>query len=354
VHLALGLHERGWDVTVVTFYEDGALGGELRDAGVPLVPVGKSGRWDVLSFGVRLVAELRRRRPQVLHGVLDVPNLIAALAVLLLPGTRLVWGVRGSQRDRRYYDRLHALTLSLERLVSWRCDLLVVNSRAGARHVEALGWRPRRVVVVPNGIEDAAGGDGDRHGGRADLGLAPADVAVGVVGRLDPIKGHEDLLRALPAVLSAQPATRLVVIGDGPEAERRRLRALAAELGVADRVVWAGQRQDMAQVYAALDLLVSASHSEGFSNAVAEGMLAGLVPVVTDVGDSRMLIGDVGTVAPPQDPAALAEALISAVRLPPAVRSDAGGRARSRVLESFSVYAMVGRTEAELVSLLQQ
>ena len=106
----------------------------------------------------------------------------------------------------------------------------------------------------------------------------------------------------------------------------------------------------MPSVYNALDVLVSASRGEGFSNVIAEAMACGVACVVTDVGDSAWVVGDAGEVIRPGDPVALAEALERACTRTH-VRTGADSRARRRVLENFSVAALVARTEAALAAL---
>ena len=103
--LAQGLAQRGHQVNVLSFYPGGGLEGELRAGGVPIWSPGKSGRWDLLGFGQRLIALLRRLQPQVLYSFLDTPNLVAAWLSPFLPGTRIVWGIRASDMDlTRYGD----------------------------------------------------------------------------------------------------------------------------------------------------------------------------------------------------------------------------------------------------------
>ena len=99
-----------------------------------------------------------------------------------------------------------------------------------------------------------------------------------------------------------------------------------------------GQRGDVARLLAASDIVVSSSaFGEGFSNSVAEGMSTGLVPVATDVGDARRIVGDTGTVVPPRDANALARALAAVAVMPSDERRKKGLMARDRIASQFSL-----------------
>jgi glycosyltransferase involved in cell wall biosynthesis len=156
------------------------------------------------------------------------------------------------------------------------------------------------------------------------------------------MKDHESFLRAAARVAALRPEARFLCIGEGSEGYRQALVRLAAGLGIADRVIWTGRCTDPAAALAGLDICCSSSSfGEGFSNAIGEAMACGLPCVVTDVGDSALLVGATGTVVPRRQPEALAEALLAEVGR---LGEGRGGRARARIVENFSVDRMVERT----------
>ena len=104
--LAKGLASRGHAVSVAVFYGGGVYENELAEAGIRVINLGKTGRWNILLFLNRLMRLLRKERPTVLHSYLGVPNILAAALKPLLPGTRIVWGVRASNVDLSHYDWL--------------------------------------------------------------------------------------------------------------------------------------------------------------------------------------------------------------------------------------------------------
>ena len=171
------------------------------------------------------------------------------------------------------------------------------------------------------------------------------DRLIGLVARLDAMKDHRNFLQACALLAARRNDLRFVCVGGGGSAYRAELAAFAGDLGIADRLIWTGARQDMPAAYSAMDIACSSSaFGEGFSNAVGEAMACGVPCVVTDVGDSARIVGEIGEVAPPHNADALAGALD---RMLARLEEHAaiGCRARARIVDEFSVERMVFRTE---------
>src|SRR5205085_1184709 len=98
------------------------------DTGAQVVCLGKTQRWDVVSFGVRLTRHLRRLRPDVLYAFMPTSNVLATLVSPLLPGTKIVFGVRGSPRDWGQYGKFVRAIGAVERRLARRADLVIANS----------------------------------------------------------------------------------------------------------------------------------------------------------------------------------------------------------------------------------
>jgi len=120
-------------------------------------------------------------------------------------------------------------------------------------------------------------------------------------------------------------------------------------LGLTNQLIWAGARDNMPAVYSALDIASSSSsYGEGFSNAIAEAMACGVPCVVTDVGDSALIVGDTGGVVAPGDHNALAAAIQHLVDLPAKERCALGEACRARVVSEFGIDRLIQRTEQAL------
>jgi glycosyltransferase involved in cell wall biosynthesis len=356
VDLAKGLHRQGHEVLVATFYQAGALAEELDSGGVRRIALDKRGRWDVLSFLVRLRRLLVRERPDVLYSYLGLPNILSALLVRTISGARLVWGVRASNVDLSRYDWFVRFAFLLECRLSRIPNLIIANSNAGKNYHAEKGFPPDKVVVIPNGIDvnrfrpNLAA----RAKFRTEWKIKDGEILIGLVARLDPMKDHASFLQAAAIVRERRVDVRFVCIGDGEPRYRANLKQMASDLGLGEAIIWTGVQTDMNTVLNGLDIACSSSSDgEGFSNVVAEAMACCIPCVVTDVGDSAAIVGDTGIVVPTSSPQALADAWQRKLAdLETAPRQDAE-RARRRIVESFSVEKMVSATEKALVDLVK-
>jgi glycosyltransferase involved in cell wall biosynthesis len=352
--LVKGIDQARFEVTILCFYAGGPLLPEFEQAAVPVVRLGKSGRWEVVTFLGRLVKAIRSLKPDIVHAYLPVPNFLAALLKLVFPRLHVVMGVRTSGKDLRQYDWTFRVSFWLEKLFSGLADLVIVNSQAGKTAYEKKGFNPRKLLVISNGVDTALYRPDLQAGAplRQAWGV-PAGVLVGVIGRLDPMKGHLVFIQAAARLVREFPALRLVCVGDGPQAYRRKLEEMSVSLGLQERLTWVKARREVAVVYNALDICCSASvFGEGFPNVVGEAMACGIPCVVTDVGDSAMVIGETGRVAPVSDVEALAQALRTMILLSAIERSALGEMARQRILSNFSLQRMISNTETALVALV--
>lgn len=345
--LARGLAARGHAVTVVVFYGGGVLEADLASAAIRLIDLGKRGRWDNAGFLVRLVRTLRREQPDILYSFLTVANLLNGLFGGLIPRAKRVWGLRASNMDLARYDRLSQYTGHLESRLARYADLIIANSEAGREAAMSSGFPPARLRVVRNGIEterfrpDPA----VRARVRADWRIGPEHRLVGLVGRLDPMKGHPDFIRAAARMRATHPDLRWVCVGEGPANYRQTLAALATSAGLDDMLSWAGNRPDMPAVYNALDLAVSASiYGEGVSNMLGEAMASGVPCVTTTVGDSAWVVGETGVVVPPGQPAALAAGIATQLERLTREGEALRRRARWRIETHLSVAALLDNT----------
>ena len=229
-------------------------------------------------------------------------------------------------------------------LMPWTASVIAV-SRGHAEYLRREeGIDETRLRVVYNGVDPARFATADepsrREAERRSLGLPVDAPTVGIVAALRPEKNHEALLRIL--VREDLRDVRLVIVGDGTR--RQELERRARDLGLTDRIVWAGWRDDVVGVLAAIDTLVLPSHPnvETFPLCVLEAMAAGRPAVATAVGslDEMIVDGETGWLVPPDDDDALATALAEAARRPDE-RSRRGEAARRRLREHFDEAQMV-------------
>jgi glycosyltransferase involved in cell wall biosynthesis len=353
VTLARELTRQGRSVRVIVSYPPTALADELRDAGITVDSLGKRSRWDLLGYSQRLVQSISSINPAIIYSYLDAANLLTLFVKPFARNTKTVWGVRAGYVDLGHYDWFARLLARMVGLAAQRADLVLFNSRAAARLYRERGYNVKREVVIPNGIDTDSFyfDERERKVVRQELGISENDSLIGLVGRLDPQKDHRTFLRAIRCFFAMGGHARFACIGPDSHGAGDALKAFASDLGVGDRVVWAGERSDMRAIYSALDLHTSTSIGEGFSNAIAESMACGVCNVVTDVGDSADIVGDAGFVVPTENPEGLATGWKRALAVPQDLRA---ARSRSRVESRFSVHSLAANTSRALDELLKE
>jgi len=245
---------------------------------------------------------------------------------------------------REYFGRFISWTFTrVERLLTRWTDRIIMVSRQGREELISFDVAPpERIEYIPLGLEldrlDAGLGDGTRV--RAEWGL-PGDVPlVGIVARLVPIKGHAEFIEAARLVLERHQDVRFVIVGDGQL--RGQLEAMVRRLGLEQRIIFTGFRQDLENVFAALDILVLTSHNEGLPVTVIEAMTAGRPVVATDVGGVSELVevGVTGFLVPDRNPAAAAERILYLLDHPDVGRRM-GKEGRRRAVARFTKQRLV-------------
>jgi len=242
------------------------------------------------TLWIRLGLMARSLRASIIHARNTGCWYDATMARLLCPQTKLVLGFHGlenagafnpaQRRKARLGLRLGAFFTSVsETGISALCEQVGVPR--GRCHLLRNGVDLPR--FEPTSVQT-------RQDVRRELGLVSDQLVIGTVGSLTPVKRHDLLIEAVGSLLPRHPHLRLLVVGEGPLG--KTLRQQAARAGLRDVVVFAGRRDDIPQVLAAMDVYVCGSASEGMSNALLEAMASGKAIVATDVGDNARMVRD--------------------------------------------------------------
>ena len=350
LHEARWIREQGWRV-IVAAQSGGKLAVQAREAGVETVAMPMRRAWDVAAVG-RLVRLIRGERVSIVHTHSSIDGWLGGMAARLarvpVVRTRHV-----SIPIRRGWNPVYTQL----------ADRVVTSGEAIRALVLAAGVPPERVVAIPAGVELANydrtaaainGAAADRERGHdallASLGLARP--VVGSVAMFRGSKGHDHLLEAFQLLRAEVPGARLLLVGDG--IRRQWVESLAHERGLGDAVVFAGFRDDVPALLAAMDCFALAStRTEGVPQSLLQAFAAGTPVVATRIGGIPEVVEDgrTGLLVPPEDPRALAGALAAVLRDGAAARERAA-RARRLVEERFSHRAAVGRLLALYEELL--
>jgi glycosyltransferase involved in cell wall biosynthesis len=224
-------------------------------------------------------------------------------------------------------------------------DRVICVSEAVRKVVlEREGTPEDRTVVIRNGIHLAAAAHSrdDLAAARSEFGFGPEHRVVGMVANLDhAVKGASYFVEALPLIVARVPEARFLVLGEGRE--KTALKARAEELGVGDRVVFAGFRSDVHRLYPIMDVSVLTSLSEGLSITILESMSFGIPVVATAVGGNPELVrhGESGFLVAPKDTSGFADAVVRVLGDPQLAR-QLGQEGREIVERGFALEKVAG------------
>jgi glycosyltransferase involved in cell wall biosynthesis len=345
VILANELASRGHDVVIASYYPGGALSEKLDSGRVRLISLGKRSRWDLFSLYVKVWRVVKQERPDVLHGWMHTQNIVATSIQVFFPKIKLFWCIRSSDLEM-VQDVVERFEVWLQSRLSGVPDCVVVNSMAGLEHGVTSGIPREKMLFIPNGIDTNVFYPDESEGKRVrvDWGISESAKIIGKIARFDPIKNHPAFLKAAARIAAERPDVYFVCVGHGREAYVRELKEMTKSLGLEDRLQWIEARPDVRAVYNAIDVFCSASYSEGFPNVIGEAMACGRHCVVTDVGDSKLVVGSTGISVPSNDVDALTDGLREKI----ASHDRMNLRARQRILENFTVAHLGDLTEQAL------
>lgn len=323
--------------------------GDLRPVLLPVLRREISPVADIRTLAA-IVALVRRIRPHIVHTHLAKAGLIGRVAARLLGVPIVLHTFHGTVFSGYFGARASRAYLNTERALARISTRLIAISPAVREELRALRLAPaERIVEIPLGIDLAPFDlDLERRQARSRLGLDVVGQYVAIVGRLVPIKDVATFLRGFALVAAVRPNVTALIVGDGTE--RADLERLAAALGIGGRCRFLGWVADTPALYAAVDVVALTSLNEGTPVTLIEAIAARRSVVATRVGGVPDVVSpDAGRLVSPRSPAALADALASALENP----GPPSERARREIFARFSADRLVRDTEALYLELMR-
>ncbi|MBX3592384.1 MAG: glycosyltransferase family 4 protein [Burkholderiaceae bacterium] len=308
---------------------DGWLGSRMRSAGYACMHLPMHGMYDLWSAW-RLAKFCRIQQATLLHGHAQRGARYSGWAArrLGLPAVATAHSTQGW----KWFDR---------------DTTLIAVSRAVRDALVAAGIRSERIHVVHSGVEDigATPLPGASAPGRTGAADRSGQVLVlGMLSRLERVKGHDIALEALASIRSRLPV-RLVVVGPEDTEWARQIRAKATALGLDDLVEFQGLRNDLPAAFSQFDVVLSPSRREALSLTLIEAAAAARPSIAADIGGIPEVVvhEQTGLLVPPEDPDALARAILR-LGTDPELRARLARRARERYEQEFTIDAMIQKT----------
>lgn len=331
---------------VVSLHSEGYYGCRLQEANIEVHALNMPRGRLTISGLTQLYKLFRSKRPDIVQTWMYHADLIGGV-VAKLAGVRFIfWGIRNSDLDPRRSSMSARLSA---RLCAWLSPLvpqaIISCSEYAARLHQALGYRKDKFHVIQNGydISRFRPDDRERIAMRRELNIVSERLVIGSVGRWHPQKDYETLLSAVHKISRIYPEIKCVLVGRDLDCDNEELVDMVKRHSLENSIILAGPTDKVPSVMNAFDLYVSSSScGEAFPNVVCEAMSCGTPCVVTDVGDSALIVGSTGWVVRQSDPVALANVLQTAL-----AKIEAGGgeklglACRNRIKDNFSLGRMV-------------
>lgn len=297
----------------------------------------------------RLARELSQLRPDIVQTWMYHSDLVGGSANLADSNSVFA---RDAQTNRYTTSTVKPPAIRVSKLGSKLCDansqFIVCCSDEAKQWHTSIGYDPRFVRVIPNGF------DTERYKSdvmarlkvREQLEIQPDAVVIGHVGRYHPMKNHRGLIAAAGVFSKSNRNVEWILCGDGVDEDNATLWHAIHEARLTKRVHLLGLWNDMPEIYNAMDIFTMCSmDGEGFPCVVGEAMSCGIPCVVTDVGDTKYLVGDTGVVIRPGDSAELVAAWQSILKMEPSTRQSLGTKARDQIRSCYEIRYVVGLYE---------
>jgi glycosyltransferase involved in cell wall biosynthesis len=332
-----------YEHSVVSLRSLGAVGLMLREMGVNVSYLNLTSATAIPKTVLRLRRLIKDAQPDVVQTWMYHADLLGGLAARAAGLENVLWGVRvaditpgmGVAPSTLWVRRLCA---KLSAYIPAR--IIYVCHSARPPH-EAIGYDPSKALVIPNGYVLPTERSAEENRKLRRTWDLPEDAVVigsaGSGGRRIEQKDYRTFVAAASLIAADVPAAHFVIMGKKLDWDAPELVQLIEASGFKERFRLLGERRDIAECLAALDVFCLHSVQEGFPNVVAEAMAASVPCVVTDVGDAAIIVGEVGSIVQPRQAQQLATAVRDLVSAGSETRQELGRKSRQRIKNHFSI-----------------
>lgn len=347
--IAEGVDRNLFDASVWCVSRGGETAEELRKKGIEVRVLGIKSYHNPLNI-FRLSSQLKKAIPDIVHTHGYFASVIGRLAARRARISVIISHVHSTYWE---YKKKHIL---MEKALSRITDRIICCSKAVENFVRGYEKiKPEKTLMIYNGVdEDRFSTVPDTSSLRAQLAIEEGASVVGTISSLTPHKGHAYLIQAAVKVHDSWPAAKFLIVGDG--LLRKTLEEQAGRLNIASSVIFAGIQKNIPEVLSLMDVFVLPSYSrEGLGIAIIEAMAAGKPVVATNIGGIPEVVkdGETGYLAPPQNPEALAQAIIKLLQNPTNAKAM-GKQGRIRFEKKFTKKRMLSEVENLYAALIDK
>jgi glycosyltransferase involved in cell wall biosynthesis len=340
---------------VISLTDIGSVGYQLESLGIKVHSLKMKNLFDTPKIFFKLWILFIRDKPSIVQTWLYHSDLLGGFAARLAGVKNVIWGVHST--DIRYGDNLttfyvRELCAKFSKLIPK--SIVFVSNVSRKIHTD-IGYSPINMLTISNGVNvsDFKSTHNFSAQLKTELNWAVDTLIIGIVARFNPDKDIENFIRAAAIVANNNQNAKFILVGRQLTLENHELMAHINETGASKKFALLGERSDVPLLMSSMDIFCLSSRTEAFPTVVCEAMASGIPCVVTDVGDTSMLIADTGIVVPKENSTALAGGLLKMLSFDKLTRDELGQKARKRISSEFTMKHCSEKYEALYRSLLK-
>jgi glycosyltransferase involved in cell wall biosynthesis len=333
--LVLSRRVHNFKDVIICLGNEGPIGLQLEQNGVKVHYLGLEKYSQILSATINLYGLLKKYKPTVLQTWLYHSDLLGGLVGRLI-GIKVVWNIR----QTRFTSNKPVITIFVMRICAVLSHFLpnvIVCAANSSMHTHVrYGYCKNKMKVIPNGFEfQKSLSKVTVKNLRLYHGVQKNDILIGTIGRYHVDKGYSIFLDACKIVSLNNPRAKFIMVGKNLDANNIFLLKMIRRMNLLDKFILIGETNNVNNYLSILDVFCLPSISEGFSNVLGEAMLKGLACVVTDVGDSKEIVGESGFVCEVNNPYSLANSILEILSSSQEKRTKMGLCAMRRIIDNY-------------------
>lgn len=333
---------------VISLTDIGYIGEELLKLRIPVTAYGLSSTYPNPLFIFKLIKKIKEIKPDIVHTWMYHADFLGGLAAKFSGVKNIAWCIRHSNLEKSVNKSSTLLIAKICARLSYLIPKKIVVCSEVSKHIHAeFGYCLDKMFVIPNGFDIDNFKPNFKLGEqvRLELGVDQKTPLIAIIGRYHPQKNYLGFLDAFYYAKHSIPDLHALLIGKGVDYGNLDLLNSIKHKELEQSCCLLGHRDDVANLLTSIDVLVSSSYGEGFSNTIGEAMASGVPCAVTNVGDSAYIVGETGISVESDDMYGLAEAIKKLISLPKEQRKKIGEVARERVVKNFEIKDVVKRYE---------
>lgn len=322
---------------VLSLMDEGVYGKKIEELGIRVhyLKLNKTNAIVALFKGKKISAEF-----DIIDTWLYHADLFGFILSKINSNKKLIWNIRQSNLDSNANKSRTMKIIKLNSKLARYVNTVTYNSNKALESHMDFGYKDKESVVIPNGfeLENFKFSQEDRINIREKLGLKDNQWGIITVGRWDIQKDYYTLLKAVNHLKEHILNFKLIMVGNNLDYENKQLVKLIESYNLEDDIILLGRRNNIPALLSSADIYISSSLGESFSNSIGEAMACELTCVVTDVGDSRLIVGETGIAVNAQDYLSMSEELSNYIKKNNMVRNKS---ARGRIINNYDINKIV-------------